>query len=369
MTPTESVNQWRSDAARFAELGLSAPGVVGYMTPDMKRDFTLAMDAIPALSTAPNAGIPAWLSTLMDPTYIEVIFAPTKAAEIAGEVRKGTWVDETAIFPVVEHTGEVSSYGDYVSNGRAGVNSNFPQRQAYVFQTVKEYGDRELDRAGLAKLNLVSEIDKAAGSVLNRYTNLTYLYGVANLQNYGLLNDPNLPATITPAPKAANTGGSGTGVDSWFDSGAPNATANEVYNDVLSLFQQLVVQSGGNIESDASMTLVLPPGTAVALGFTNEFGLVARDIIKQEFPNLKIVTCPQYGIKSATNPNGVTGGNMMQLICNSVDGQDFGYCSYNERSRSFPIVRELSSYKQKIVSGTWGAIVRLPFAVAGMLGI
>ena len=64
------------------------------------------------------------------------------------------------------------------------------------------------------------------------------------MQNYGALNDLNLPASITPGPKAA-------GSVTWFTvGGAPNATPNEVYNDVLMLFTRLVNQSGGLIDGE-----------------------------------------------------------------------------------------------------------------------
>ena len=79
----------------------------------------LTMDAQPALITTSNAGIPAFLSTYIDPKFIEVLVAPMKAAEIAGdEVQKGDWTTATAMFPMVESTGQVSSYGDF--SGKRG---------------------------------------------------------------------------------------------------------------------------------------------------------------------------------------------------------------------------------------------------------
>ena len=107
------------------------------------------------------------------------------------------------MFPVVEHTGEVSSYGDFSQNGRSNANLNFPQREAYLYQTVIEYGDLEMDRAGLAKVGWAAELKQSAVVTLNKYQNLTYFYGVAGLQNYGLLNDPGLNASVSPVPKAA----------------------------------------------------------------------------------------------------------------------------------------------------------------------
>ena len=44
-----------------------------------------ACDAQPALVTVSNAGIPAFLSTYVDPELIEVLVSPMKAAEIVGD--------------------------------------------------------------------------------------------------------------------------------------------------------------------------------------------------------------------------------------------------------------------------------------------
>lgn len=80
-------------------------------------------------------------------------------------------IDSRVMFPVVEHIGEVTSYGDFAESGHTGANTNWPQRQSYLFQTVKEYGERELELAGLARINWVAEIDEAAATVLNKFSN------------------------------------------------------------------------------------------------------------------------------------------------------------------------------------------------------
>ena len=366
MNLQEALRTFAADKPRLEQLGISwQPGaeVKGYIPEGFGSNFGLAMDAQPVLTTDPNAGIPAMLTTLIDPQVYEILFAPTKAAEILGENRKGTWVDDTAIFPTVEHTGEVSSYGDYVNNGSTGVNTNFPQRQSYLFQTIKQYGEREIDRVGLAKINWVSEIDRAAATVLNRFSNLTYIYGVSGLQNYGLFNDPNLPASLTPATKAA-------GGATWFTAGgAPNATANEVYNDILSLYEDLVTRTAGLVDKSTKLTLGMSPGSEVALDFTNTFNVNVTDILKKSFPGIRIVTMQQYGALSTTNPQGVAAGNFVQLIADSVQGQQAGYCSFNEKMRSHKIIPEMSAYKQKVTGGTWGAIIRMPILFSSMVGI
>src|SRR5215831_12088601 len=128
MNLQESLATWRSDAAIHAARGAVLPQVQGYVPDEWKSNYTLAMDASAGtLATDPNSAVPWFLTTLIDPSVFKILFTPNKAAVIFGENRKGTWLDETAMFPVVEHTGEVSSYGDFAENGHTGVNTNWPQ--------------------------------------------------------------------------------------------------------------------------------------------------------------------------------------------------------------------------------------------------
>jgi hypothetical protein len=368
MNLQESRAAWQADQARLKALGVSwVDGLdppKAYTPPEWKHNYPMALDAMPTLTTGINSAVPFMLTTLIDPDVYKVLFAPNKAAEILGEVRKGTWLDQTAMFPIVEHVGEVTTYGDYAEGGHAGANTNWPQRQAYLFQTSKEYGDLELERAGLARINWVSELDQAAALVMNKFSNLVYFYGLSGLQTYGVINDPSLSAAIAPGTKAASA------ALTWFAAtGAPNASANEVYNDVLALFTQLVKQTAGLVDRETKMCLALDPASHVALGFVNTYGLIARKMLEDEFANLRIVTAVQYGVVSASNPQGHTGGNFMQLIAESVEGQDTGYCAFNEKFRSHPIIRATSSYRQKVTGGVWGAVIRMPMAIASMLGI
>jgi hypothetical protein len=369
MNLQEGIATFNADRARWEEAGLSwGPGadVIGYLPDEFKRNYDMALDAvanIPTLSTDPNSAVPALLTTLIDPKVYEILFAPNMAAEIMGEVRKGTWLDETTMFPVAEATGEVSSYGDFNNNGRAGVNTNWPQVQAYLFQTIKEYGERELERAGLARINWVSEIDRSAAIALNKFANFAYFFGVGNLQNYGLLNNPFLSAPITPAPKAF-------GGTQWVNSsGQVVATANEIYNDIQSMFLALVAQNAGLVTQETDITLAMSPTVAVALTATNTFNVNVNDLLKKNFPKIKIKQAVQYGTKSGTNPQGIAGGNLVQMIATEVEGQQTGFCAYNEKMRAHPIIREMSAFKQKLTSGVWGTVLRYPAGLSQLLGV
>ena len=352
---------WAAHRPQFEAAGIYLPGALSYVVEQYRSD-PMAMDAQPQLVTAPNTGIPAFLTTLVDPDVYRVLFAPTRAAEIFGEVRKGSWTDQTAMFPVVEAVGEVSSYGDYNNNGHSGANINWPQRQAYLFQTIAEYGELEVERAGLGKINWVSEIDGAATNVLARFLNNTYFRGVQGLQNFGLLNDPNLSAPLTPATKAY-------GGVKWVNNGQIVATANEIFADIQALWLQMVQQTAGLVDQRTKMTLAMSPESELAMTATNSFGVNVSDLLKKNFPNLTIENAVQYGASSSLNPVGVVGGNLVQLLADAIEGQDVGYVAFNEKLRTHPIVRDLSSWKKKMTSGTWGAIIRMPAGISQMLGV
>jgi hypothetical protein len=352
------------DIRRYeAEWGIHFDGAMDYLPDAYRNDYNLAMDAAPTLVTAPNGGIPAFLTTYIDPKIYKILTAPNKGAEILGEVKVGTWLDQTAMFPSVERTGEVSTYGDRNQNGRAGLNTNFPQRQSYLAQVILDWGQLEMERAGLARIGWAAGVREAGIMVLSKYINLTYFFGVGNnLENYGIVNDPNLTAYLTPAPKAA-------GGNTWIKNGAINATANEVYADIQALWIGLVSQAGGLVDQSTKVKLCMSPTSELALTATNSFNVNVSDLLKKNFPNMTVVTAVQYGAATAQNSQGVAGGNVVQMIAESVEGQDTGYCAFNEKLRSFPVKVELSSFKQKMVQGSWGAVYRMPALVSQMQGV
>jgi len=309
-----------------------------------------ACDAQPTLITTSNSGIPAFLSTFVDPKLIEVLVSPMRAAEIVGdEVKKGDWTTETVMFPVVESTGVTSAYGDYSESGRAGANTNFPQRQSFHYQVMTEWGERELERAGLARIDWANRLNIAGALTLNKYQNKTYFFGVAGLQNYGLLNDPLLSAAITPITKAAT----GTG---W-----TLATAAEVLTDIAKLFKQLQTQANGQIDRNTPMTLAMSPlSDANGLTKVSDFNVSVADRIKKLYPNLTVKTAPEYTTGS---------GELLQLIVEELEGQRTASCAFTEKMRAHPIVAGASSFKQKKSQGTWGTVVFRPFLIAQMLGV
>jgi len=333
-----------------------------FTRPEWKNNLNLAMDAQPQLVTTPNNGIPAYLTFFTDPDILHVLTAANEGAEIFGEKQKGDWTTSTLIFPVVERTYEVSSYGDFNNNGRAGINTNFPERQPYLYQTVTEYGDLEIERVGLAKIGFVAEQKEAAIDGLNKFGNLTYFRGVAGLQNYGALNDPSLFPAIAPIPKA-------NGGLAWLNGTEINATANEIFEDIQGLVIQLINQSSGLLNTKSEFVLALSPRSEGALTATNTFNVNVAALLKNNFPGMKVKTAIQYGALTSQNPQGSAIGEIAQLWAPKAAGQDSGYCSFNTKLKAGPVVRELSAYKQKMTQGSSGFILRQPYAMATMVGL
>ena len=304
----------------------------------------LLSDAQPSLITTSNSGIPAYLANYMDPKIIEIVVAPMKAAEIVGESKKGSWVDVSSTFPSIEYTGETSAYGDYSNNGASGANSNFNYRESFHYQTITQWGELELERAGLAKLDWASRLNIASVLTLNKYQNKTYFYGVENIKNYGLLNDPNLSPSILPTA-------------SW---NADSTSAATVYEDIRRLFLQLQKQSNGVIDDTTPMVLAMSPYTKGALQKTNTYNVNVKAQIKDNFPNCVVETAPEYSTES---------GELVQLIVKSLEGQDTATCAFTEKLRAHPVIMAESSFRQKKSQGTWGCIIFRPFLIASMIGV
>jgi hypothetical protein len=339
--------------AEFAMLasryGVHFPGAMDYLNKEISYDINVAMDAQPTLISTSNAGVPYFLANYIDPEFIRVLVTPMKAAKIAPEVKKGDWTTLTAMFPMVESTGQVSSYGDYSTNGQSTSNENWVSRQSYHFQTVTQWGERELDMAGLGKIDKAANINIASALTLSKFQNKSYFFGIANLQNYGLLNDPSLSTPIAPAATGTASGTLWSTKD-----GAA------IYGDIVLLYGQLQTQMRGLVDRDAEMVLAMSPEIEVNLTKTNQYNVNVTDQLKKNFPNMRIESAVEYN---------TVGGQLVQMILSKVDGQDVAQVAFTEKMRAHPVKVELSSFQQKKSSGTFGAIIRLPIGIAGLLGV
>ena len=312
----------------------------------------LAMDA--AMTTAVNAGVPAAISTYLDPRVVPVLFGKQGATQIFPEEKQGDWTNDYQNFPVEEITGSVSGYSDYGNAVSADVNYEYPVRALARFQTVIQYGDLESAKASSAKIALAARKQYAAAQVIARAENKFYFYGVADLQNYGLLNDPNLNPSISPISVDSKS--------TWADKQAANSAtfANAAFNDVAKLFAELSAQNAGNIDQNTPMVLGISNKMAAYLVAPNSFGLTCQAMLKQNFPNLAIVQIPELS---------TTAGEELYLTVPELDGVPTATPAYADKYHLGRLVPEMSSFKQKAIGTSWGTVVRRPSLIARMVGI
>jgi hypothetical protein len=296
----------------------------------------------PTLIGTNNQGVPNFLTTLLDTEIIQALFSPMTAADLVGETKKGDFTTLTAAFMQTEAKARISTYGDYNANGSAGVNVNYPQRQSYHFQVWSTWGERELEMAGAGRIALAAEIDYAATLGLAKFTNATYLKGVSGLQNYGLMNDPNLPS-----PVAASAG--------W-----AAAEPQDIYNAFNAMFKTLVGQTQGRVLSDSMMRCGVPPTVMADLNRINLYGLSAMMKIKEVFTGLEFVSIPEFDTDS---------GRLVQLWAPEIERQRSATCGFTEKLRNHAIERYSSYFRKKSSAGSWGAIIFRPACVTQLLGV
>lgn len=316
----------------------------------------LAMDAVPNYTpgspiTSPNDGVLVQFLNYIDPKIIDILVAPNRAAEIFGEGKVSDWTQVYATFILAEQTGQPAAYGDFSKDGTSGVNFNYEQRQQFLVQVFMEAGDLEIARAGAGRIDLVNRKRSAQVSTLNQWQNRAYFFGVSRLLNYGVLNDPALLPANVPTTGAAGT--------TW-----EKKTALEIYSDFLAAYQRILTNSNGllsvNVDTDVNITFCIPNTVQAQLGKKNEFGLSVRGLVKETFPNAKIESAPQFATSA---------GNILYAFIPGIEGEETIDLAFSEKLRTHRLVLDDSSMRQKMTSGSWGAIIKQPFLIDQTVGI
>ena len=299
--------------------------------------------------TAANSGVPVEFTSYIDPMVIPILTATRGAREIFGEAKKGDWTTSYARFQTSEITGEVEAYTDYGHGGASDVNPTFPVRTQYIYQTNIRYGDREVDVASRARLQLAADKQRAAATVIDIASNKFALYGVAGLEIYGLLNDPNLPAAVCPLPNAASK-------TLWADK-----STKEIYEDVLYLFGKMADRGAGHIDANTELVLATSPTTQVQLGKATDFNISARQMLETYFPKIRFAALPELAT--------ATGDTSILLVAPTIEGLPTAQIGFSEKFRAMRLIPESSSFHQKFVGSSYGTIIYRPFAIGKMTGV
>lgn len=315
------------------------------------------MDAIQSLTT--TASIPSLIQFLQGwlPGLVRINTAARKIDEILGINTVGSWEDEQIIQQVIELTGTPVPYGDLTNVPLASWNNSFNARTIVRFEQGLRIG--RLAEARAAKMG-VSDADQKRNSAalqLEIQRNQLGFYGYnggAN-QTYGLLNDPSLPAYVT----VANPGG-----------GTQWSTKNflQITADIRTAIQALLTASQDTIDvQNAPLTLVLPTNSVVYLTVTSDFGISVRNWINQTYPNIRIVTAPQFNAANG-------GANVFYLFADRVNDEstDGGATIIQMVPAKFMVLgtQQLTKgYEEDYTNASAGVMVKRPYAVYRGSGI
>ena len=270
------------------------------------------------------------------------------ATEIFNERKFGSRADLIRKFKQVEDTGFTQPYSDYSDNGKSDVNYNYPARENYLFETVIKYGDLEQETASKAKINLLADKQSSAATNIAIDFNRFYMSGVSGLENYGILNAPNLPSAIVAATGAS-------GYTTW-----STKTGAEIYADIVAMMADMSNRAGGHVDMTTRYKLVVGPSVYAYLAQQNALGTeTVIGMIKRSFVNLEVVVAPEYD--DATKK--------IQLIAVEVEGVPTGELGFSEKLSAGRVVPFLSHHAQKFMAGTYGAIVYRPIFITTMTGI
>ncbi len=302
----------------------------------------MAEDA--ALISTANTTVPVELTAYIDPRVVEILTAVRNARAIFPEVQKGDWTTSYDKWAVEEFTGNTQPYTDYANGVTSGVNYDWLSREQYVYQTTITYGDKELDVSARAKIDLASRKQTAAARTLDIASNKFALLGVAGKAIYGILNDPNLPASTSVSTAWASV------------------TAEGIFNDINNhLFSPLSTNSGGHITYDTPLKLCVSPAINSFLGKTNAYGKTVMEMLKAVFSNLEVVIVPELASMSS--------GDTAFLIAPELDGMPSAELPFGVKMRAGRLVPGLSHWSQKYVASTYGGIVYRPFCFASIYGM
>lgn len=304
----------------------------------------LASDSVPGMITSPNGSIPANFTTVFDPEIARVALAPLKSESIYSSRQMGSWIDTDIEFPIVEHTGQATAYGDYDNDGTADSNVVFENRQTYHFQTHVKVGEMGAEKAARIGYNIVGEKQGSGVDTLNRLRNKINFFGVEGLNLRGSLNDKDLPAPITP-----------TNGTKWSD-----MEPEKIVNEALRMFADAQKRSDGTLSLDDPMTLALSPNMEPILGRTNSYGLDVKEQLTKKFSKMRIETAPEYATAN---------GELVQLIPDSVRRSKTGQSIYTERLRFHRVELRTSNWSQKLSAGSVGTVIKYPHAISQMIGV
>ena len=309
-------------------------------------------DAAPALFTTASAVTPVQFLRYFSPQVVRIVTAARNGDKLLGRDTMGTFADAEVVIPRVELSGVAKPFTDTANGPLSNFNMNYLERKIVRFEANLVVGPLESEQTSRARIDALGLKRNAASEALAIMRNNIAFNGFSTT-NYGILNDPELPAYVTVA-----NGASG---DSTWDT----KTATEIYNDIVSLLVRLHKQSGANID---------PTTDKITIGIaTNKIGYLnkASDYkwasveagIKLQYKNVEFVSVPQFD-------GADSGEDVLYIIAENLAGYKPVMQSVQDLFRSFGVRPTYKGgVKEAFACATAGTIVANGIAVVRASGI
>ena len=310
-----------------------------------------SVNAIPALVQF----LQAWM-----PGFVNFITAARKIDELIGMATIGSWEDEQIVQGMLEPTGNAIPYGDYSNIPLSSWNVNFEWRTVVRFEMGILVGLLEEARAARMRVSSSGEKRGQAGRALDIQRNRVGFYGFNDGagRTYGFLNDPSLPAYAT-LPDGATSG-----TTTW-----NTKTFNDITADIRLGMYTLEVQSMDTIDVEKTpITMAIPMGKNQFLTVTQSVGGISvRQWIRDNYPNLRIVTCPEL-----TDANG--GATAMYFYAERIEdgSSDDGKVFIQvvpSKFQALGVEKRAKSYVEDYANATAGVMCKRPYAVVRFTGL
>ena len=292
----------------------------------------------------------------IDPNIIQAQLSAMNADKLLPNRKVADWTMDYATFPVEKIVGSAEPFSNFTNNYSSAVNNYV--RQIFRYHTSYKYGVFEIDCSKLTRLQFISKRQNSAASLMGKTENAIYLRGVNGVKLYGLLNDPNVAAPITPNSVTTSQGNNKT---SWADKTVDAATgANFIYNDIMKLWQELVKNNSGLITNNTPITLAMSYNTYRYMLTTNNYNVTVEDLVKLVIPNITIVKLSELSLAE---------GERLYMICPNLNGQQAGFLGFSDKLRVMPIIQHMGYFEGGMCAATFGCVITQPSLIACMSGV
>lgn len=311
-----------------------------------------AMDAAPALQTAPSIGNPVQFFQYWVPEAVDVVTAARAIDDIIGRDIEGSFEDEEIVTRILERTGDAQPYTDDANIPFSSWNQNYETRTIVRFEEGLKIGYLEEMRAARTLVDDHKEKAAAAAETLAIALNDVGFYGYNGGRNktYGFLNDPALPAYTTVAAGADTT---------W-----ASKTFDQITADIITAVGALQNQLKG---------LFKPNKDAFTIAYSLE---VEQQLYKMNSLGTKSVltwikeTYPNARLEAAVELNGANGGsNIFYVFADRVNGKKTFKQSVQDTFRLLGVEKRIKVFVEDYAATTAGVICQYPIGVVRYSGI